>query len=219
MGLSACLARCVALMLVPAAVSALTLPPGVVPTPGPVGRLSSVELALLPEYCVATEMFARPQPDDLRNKWQGLLGGTIHHLHHYCWALVYMQRSKDPAGTELDRRAWLGRAIGDCMYVVDRAPPDFPLLPEILLRVGQFHATLGRHFEALEFFDRSRQAKADYWPPYVETANLNLTIGRRQHARDALKAGLAVMPEEPRLLEALKQLDARPSPAAKRKAN
>lgn len=189
---------------------------------GEAGNISAAERSLLPEYCGATQTFARganmfEAPDDLQRKWLGIIGPTLIHMHHYCWALVYIQRSRSPLIGDSQRRALLGRAIGDCMYVVDRAPKGFVLLPEILLRVGQANLTLGKIVEALDFFDRSRNAKPDYWPPYLEIADVNLSIGRRDRAKEVLREGLRLMPDEPRLKEALVKVDVIPAPSSQRK--
>jgi tetratricopeptide (TPR) repeat protein len=76
--------------------------------------------------------------------------------------------------------------------------------------MGQFTLEIGDIAGALEYFEKSRQAKRDYWPAYVEIANANMRIGRRTHAEAALKAGLEVMPDDPRLRQELKDLKSTP---------
>ena len=148
-------------------------------------------------------------------KGYALMGPTFHHIHHYCWALGNMRRAQNPTISEQERRGYCVGAIKDMQYVIARAPPDFVLLPEIFLRMGQAAFGSGDVPGALEYFDRSRRAKADYWPAYIEIARTNLSFGRRQAAEAALKAGLAASPDEPNLKQALAQLSARPVGAKK----
>ena len=144
-----------------------------------------------------------------------LMGPTFHHIHHYCWALGNMRRAQDPTIGEQARRGYYAGAIKDMQYVIARATPDFVLLPEIFLRMGQAAVGSGDVAVALEYFESSRRAKADYWPAYIEIARTNLSFGRRQAAEAALKAGLAASPDEPNLKQALAQLSARPVGAKK----
>jgi tetratricopeptide (TPR) repeat protein len=162
-------------------------------------------LAQLPAYCADAQSFAKSY--DANNKrWVPLIGSTFLHIHHYCWALQESLRARDPdVGKEL-RMTLYGSALENCRYVVERAPPDFVLLPEIFLRMGQFTFERGDVANALEYFEKSRQAKAEYWPAYVEIAKANRSIGRLQHAEAALKAGLEVMPDNANLKQALDEL-------------
>lgn len=144
-----------------------------------------------------------------------LMGPTFFHMHHYCLALGNMRRAQDPTIGEQGRRGYYGGAIKDMQYVIARATPDFVLLPEIFLRMGQASFGRGDVAVALEYFDRSRRAKADYWPAYIELARTNLSFGRRQEAEAALRAGLEASPDEPNLKQALAQLSARPAVAKK----
>ena len=94
------------------------------------------------------------------------------------------------------------------------APPDFVLLPEIHLRVGELLAALDRPAEAVVQFERSMALKADYWPAYLRLADLNIGLNRRQAAIDVLNRGLVHMPDEARLIDALTRLNAKPAARA-----
>ena len=179
-------------------------------------------LVTLPAYCADAQSGSNGGRYDPANytpaqqRWVALMGGGFHHIHHYCWALDMAKKARDPMTSQQQRRSFYSGAIKDCTYVLNQAPRDFVLLPEIYLRMGQF--ALGRDdiVGALEYFENSYRAKPDYWPPYVEIAKTNLSIGRRQEAEAALKAGLAVSPDEPNLKQALAQLKATPPARAKK---
>ncbi|MCW5632281.1 MAG: hypothetical protein KIT17_03015 [Rubrivivax sp.] len=176
--------------------------------------LSGGEMARLPEYCPHTWGYHRGGPE--RAEWFSRLGPVMEHMHHYCWAILKANRAHGVGVPPQLRDTLLSSAISESHYVIQRAPQDFVLMPEILFRVGTYHAARSEWVQAIEFFDRSRAAKPDYWPPYLETANVNLRIGRRQQAVEALQAGLRVMPEEARLRDALKRIEAMaPAPRSK----
>lgn len=171
-------------------------------------------MARLPEYCPHTWGYINRwgnMPE--REGWFVRLGFMMSHMHHYCWGILKFNRASGIGVTPQLRNSLLSSAINESQYVLDRAPSGFVLLPEFLYRVGTYHAALDQWIEAIDHFDRARAAKPDYWPPYLETANLNLRLGRRQHAIDALRAGLGVMPEEGRLREALNRIESMPTTA------
>lgn len=176
-------------------------------------NLTAGELARLPEYCPHTWGY-HPRWGNMaeREAWFARLGFMMSHMHHYCWGILKFNRANGIGATPQLRNSLLGSAINESHYVIDRAPNGFVLLPEFLYRVGTYHAALDQWVEAIDYFDRARAAKPDYWPPYLETANLNLRIGRRQHAVEVLRAGLEIMPEESRLREALSRIESKPTP-------
>lgn len=176
------------------------------------GPVSAGEMARLPEYCPHTLAYGGPD----FALWRARLGETFTHLHHYCWGLLKANRAVAPGVRPQHRRALFASAVQECYYVLDRAPADFVLRPEILLKAGVFYGETGDVVRALEHYEQSRAAKPDYWPPYVEAVDLNMKLGRKQHAIDWLKEGLRVMPQEPRLLEALARIERAPAgPSAK----
>ncbi len=177
------------------------------------------EMALLPPYCVDVDTWSRSgsnyNPSVAQQRWIAMMGRTFWALHHYCWALLKAHRAQNVGLAPVIRTGLLASAIGDANYVIEQSTPDFPLAPEIHLRIGQFNLALERYPEALEAWDRSRAIKPDYWPPYVEIANLNLRLGRRDQALAVLNEGLRHMPDERRLHEAIERARAT-SPSADR---
>lgn len=176
-----------------------------------VANLTDGELALTPAFCQDVQtvngwsQFSRPSPRSPH--WLSLMGPTFWGMHHYCWAMVHLQRA-ERAGTTPQFRSWAIReAIADFYYVVRVAPADFILLPEIYYRVGEAHLMLGEYGAALGEFQKSRNAKPGYWPPYLAEANLMLKSGKKKEAVAVLEKGLAEIPAEPNLVAALQRVN------------
>ena len=180
------------------------------------------EIARLPAYCADAQGMSPNSgtpsaPTVAQQRWVAAMGEPFWHVHHYCWALLNVNRVSHGGLTPQQRAFHFTSAIGDCNYLVSLSPPDFVLLPEIFLRMGQFHLAADRPVDALVYFDKSRQAKPDYWPAYLESSKLNLALRRQQEAVNVLKAGLERMPNETRLTDALAALTAaKPEPTVKR---
>jgi tetratricopeptide (TPR) repeat protein len=157
--------------------------------------------------------------------WEAVMGKSFWAMHHYCWALVHQLRANRP-GTPAQERVHLHReAIGDYYYVINdalsRGETDFVMLPEIYYRTGDAYLQIGDLGAALLEFEKSRAAKADYWPAYAGLASIHERVGRRKEAREILERGLEIMPGEPNLVAALSKLgagDGRSAPAASRRA-
>ena len=151
--------------------------------------------------------------------WEGVMGKTFWAVHHYCWALIHLQRAARPGLPKMDRDHAIRVAIRDFYYVINEAfrngEDQFVLLPELYYRAGECYVQLGDFPQAIAEFERSRKAKLDYWPPYLAQAQLHLKLGMRTQAREMLEAGLQVMPDEPNLADALKKIGGSP-PAAPR---
>lgn len=179
------------------------------------------EISRLPEYCPHSITFSpRGTPDaptDQQRHWVALMGNTFWAIHHYCWALVNVNRAERGGLSPADRRYLFQWAIQDCYYVVNLATPDFPLMPEILTRIGNYYVEMDRVIEAMEHFERAKAIKSDYWPPYVGLANINLRLGRKNVAIDILNSAIQILPNEPNLLAALKRINSVPSPKSSKR--
>jgi tetratricopeptide (TPR) repeat protein len=181
------------------------------------------EIARLPPYCIdAQGMDPRPgaqgtpdAPTPRQAEWVARMGKGFWAVHHYCWALLNANRA---AAAVLDRRRYVHLhdwAIQDCYYVIRNVDASFPLLPEIYTRVGEFNMKLERPVEAMEHYEMSRRLKPDYWPPYLGLAQVNSRLGRRNEAIQVLNEGLKVMPDEPNLVAALRELENPRAPRAR----
>src|SRR5882762_6337599 len=106
------------------------------------------EVALLPRYCIHTQLFrgrvpGGNNPDEIE-RWYSIMGETFNAMHHYCWGLMKTNRATLFARGQKIRMFYLEDAISEFDYVIERAKPDFVMLPEILTKKGENLIRLGR---------------------------------------------------------------------------
>jgi tetratricopeptide (TPR) repeat protein len=173
------------------------------------------ELALTPAFCQDVQtmngwtQYSRESPR--APFWIAQMGKTFWGMHHYCWALINIHRSRAPGQSSQERAFKIHSAIADYYYVIRIAPPDFVLLPEIYHLIGEAHVMVGEYVQAIDAYQKSRLSKADYWPPYEGHAKVMEKLGKKVEARAVLADGLALMPTEPTLLTMYKRLGGDPS--------
>jgi tetratricopeptide (TPR) repeat protein len=190
-------------------------------------NITAGEMALLPDYCkdvqATTQYTDRTggNPSPRAPMWISQMGETFWAMHHHCWALIRMHRARRPGLFEPVRVGTIRGAINDYIYVLRHEKPGFPLKPEIYVRIGEAYAALPAHGEALEWYEKARREKPDYWPGYTFAADTLLAIGRRKEALDLLESGLLTIPGNPeitRKLENIKRADAPKSAERQRPA-
>jgi tetratricopeptide (TPR) repeat protein len=123
------------------------------------------------------------------------MGSSFPNMHHYCWGLMYTNRAFLLARSEQMRTHYLGRSIAEFDYVIQRALPDFRLLPEILTKKGENLIRLDKGPEGISELERAIERKPDYWPPYAAMSDYYTKIGDLAKAREWLKDGLSVTPD------------------------
>lgn len=83
------------------------------------------EIRMLPPYCAAR--LGAPGAATSADMWKQQLGaGNYQHLHHYCYALNFMNRARIESNKN-DRKYYLNNAIRNFDYVIKRWKPDFQL--------------------------------------------------------------------------------------------
>jgi tetratricopeptide (TPR) repeat protein len=100
----------------------------------------------------------------------------------------------------------LSTATADYAYTIANSTPDFVLLPEILVRLGEAYALLPELAKAIQSYERAIEIKPDYWPAYERLATAYTQARLPDRALEALRNGLRVLPEQPELLRQYKQL-------------
>ena len=180
--------------------------------PESVEGYDSREIYLLPRYCVYTLTFRRKLPRaDTASEVERLtkeMGPAFGHLHHYCWGLMKTNRANLLARTEQDRLYYLRDSLGEFDYVIERAPLDFKLLPEILTKKGDTLIRLDRAGEGMLEFERAIKIKPDYWQAYAAMSDYYKETGQLTKARESLEKGLSAAPNAKTLKERLAGLDA-----------
>ena len=111
-------------------------------------------------------------------------------MHHYCVALVHMMRAEKLTTPKRSRDYHWSEVISEIDYVVQRAEPNFVLLPELYKNRARALFKLGKIVEGEEMCRRALSAKPDYWPAYIEWADALVQAGRSADARKVLEEGL-----------------------------
>ena len=168
-------------------------------------------LYLLPVYCRYTQVIRDKMPGGNNSaeiaRWTRQMGNTFIHMHHYCFGLMDVNRAALMSRTPQDRRHHLGNSILEFNYVIERAPADFSLLPEILTKKGESLIKLGRGPEAVIDLKRAIRIKADYWQAYAALSDHYRGAGDQAQAREWLRKGLSAAPNAPGLVRRMAELD------------
>ena len=148
------------------------------------------ELALLPQYCRGADSIRRISKDTTPvEQYKAIYGYSYIHIHHYCFALN--AENKALRMKPGDRRVKLTYSLVDYKYVLDRAPPDFILLPEIYTSRARVFFTLKRDGEAVADLFKAIQLKADYSPAYARLSEYYQRIDDKSNAIKILEQGLS----------------------------
>lgn len=182
----------------------------------PPKRITVQEKALLPPYCKFTQGgyvgHENPQqPTDGAKRWVNIFGrqgntANLWRMHHYCYALIHMMRGQRTGLTLMEfKEAWLG-TIEEIDYTLQFLPDDFVLMPEMLLNRGRALVRLKKAEAALENFRKATELKPDYWPPYLEMAEILTAAKDKSGAIEVLQKGLQNAPDAKALRLRLTQL-------------
>jgi len=170
------------------------------------------EMQSLPAYCKYTQLFRDHIPGGNSpaeiERWTTIMGPTFIHMHHYCYGLMASNRAAFLSPTREDRMHNLGVSINEFDYVIERAPQDFGLLPEILARKGENLIQLDRVGKGMAELQRAIDMKADYWPAYAAISDYYKEVGQLAKAREWLEKGLSVAPDSHALRRRLAGLGA-----------
>lgn len=171
--------------------------------------LDAREVRLLPPYCIYSQYFSwKYHPSEVEKKrWETALGPTFWHIHHYCFALLKTNRALFLTKSKQFREFYLRDSLNEFDYVIERAPDDFVLLPEILTKKGENLVRLGRGPWAVFEFERAAGLNPSFWPPYAHLADYYKSEGEKEKAREVLSKGLAQSPDAKPLQQRLAELD------------
>lgn len=168
------------------------------------------EVALVPRYCIYTQLFRDRVPGGNNagevKRWTSLMGPIFHDMHHYCAGLMRVNRAL--LLLVGSRKMNLEASITEFDYVINRAPADFVLLPEVLTKKGESLLHLERATEGAAVLLRAIEVKSDYWPPYAALSDYFKKFKNVSMARDWLEKGLAASPDARALKQRLADLDA-----------
>lgn len=188
------------------AASAQDLAPGY---PDDFMALDAREVRLLPPYCIYSQYFSwKYRPDEEEKKrWEVALGRTFIAIHHYCFGLMKTHRALFLTKTKQNRDYYLRDSLKEFDYVIERAPDDFVLLPEILTKKGENLVRLGRGSFAVFDFERAATLNPKFWPPYAHLADYYKSTGEMDKAREVLNKGMQRAEETKQLERRLAELN------------
>lgn len=148
------------------------------------------ERVLLPEYC----------QDRLANKnfkkWGTVLGDGYNHIHHYCFALNFINRAKAKVRDVPGRKHALQSASNNLDYVMERTDDKYVLAPDFHIARGEIRMMQGDMVEAQLSFTRATELKPDYPKGWLALSDLFQRSNRHDQARQALEEGLRFAPEK-----------------------
>ncbi len=164
--------------------------------------MDASELRALPPYCIPRLM------ENDKAGWQaGLVrfGEGWNHLHHYCYALNWINRYYKTFDQNA-RRFYLQSAIGDMAYVFNHTAPDFSLRPEMHVQKGKLLASAKRNVEAVNEFEQALQKNPNYVEAYAALSDLYNNTGQKSKSITAVEQALQRAPNNKSLQRQYKQL-------------
>lgn len=163
-------------------------------------EMTEEEYALLPEYCRHKGAVSTSHPVPPRSpKWEAYLGSDFEHIHHYCWALVWIARSYRVGTTERDRAHYLGVAEGDIKYSLRHTADKSPLRAELLTKQMEIKIQLRNERAAEQVFREVLRTDASYWRAYTIYGYYLHQIGKQQAALSVVELGKKNLPDSPHI--------------------
>jgi hypothetical protein len=186
-------------------------------TAGKPDEWTDAEVNMAAPYCIDTMGFrygdAYHNTSPRASHWVSIMGKSFWAMHHYCWALVNLNRAQRASMPSSQRRALRESAVNDMRYVIHNSNPDFIMLPEVFTTLGNTYLLLRNERFAEKAFKSAIAARADYWPPYARWAEHLIIRGNsREEARTVVRDGLTHAPGSKTLLALWKELGGGPLP-------
>lgn len=143
------------------------------------------------------------------NKWLKMLGPGFNHYHHFCWGQTTVNRYYSSFGTPpTERNSLLKYAIEDYNYSIERSPPDFSLLPEILVARAKAYVLLKETVKAIPDLQRAIKLNPKYEKAYADLAEIYAKDGQPEIAKKIIQTGLQLSPNSPILTRRAARLNA-----------
>ena len=175
------------------------------------GNMSEAEYTLLPEFCraqgnVSSSHYSKYASNSLERKWRSALGSNYSHYHHYCWSIVSIARAYKASPLTGSKSSLARNAIDDIGYVLERATPDFLLLPEVYTKLGEAYLLVSDDRNAEVAFRKAWEVKPGYWRPYVWWGQRLLQQGKSRDALAVAEQGLQHAPDAKALQDLVRDI-------------
>lgn len=152
--------------------------------------LGQVKQKKLPDYCAYMGALYYPRTPEGR-KLKKLYGNDWIHMHHYCWAIVDNQNGHAQ------------QALGNLGYVLARVSQ--PRLRSLALEYkAGILINADRSSEAIPVYYELIQINPKAERGYLGLANIFLSSGDKNSAREIAKQGLMYLPESSKLMALLR---------------
>ena len=132
-------------------------------------RPNAAEMRSLPPFCAVRLNGTQGSPE--WNSWRSQIGENFLDIHHYCFALVAVNRywgARNPA----DRGFYLQRALNNFNYIIEAAKPDFTLRADVYSDRGNLFKLMGKPGDAVKDFNQALSINPRNAKPYLQLADL-----------------------------------------------
>lgn len=165
-------------------------------------NITDAELAVLPPYCAAK---MRTHDPVATQSWESQFGHENWiHIHHYCDALVEVNRAQHSNAYE--RKRSLDNATGQFDYVLKNTRPDFFMQPDFHYGKGRALQLQNAEGAAIAEFQRAVEIRADFVPALIELVKFYKRTGKHDMALSVLRRGLEKSPAAVSLRKRYKEL-------------
>lgn len=181
---------------------------------GPPPNITPQEVDLIPQWCPSyTETLGviRPARDPMvvakinKLKRSGCSG-----IHHYCWALVRMNRFVlDHKLTPAEGKFLLTEAIADIDYGIRNSKPSCSIQAEMHAKTGEIFGLLGDHPKAEDAYKKAFKYQKNYARSYIGIADLYELRGNPAQAIAVLEEGIKANPRSSALRRKLARVKER----------
>jgi len=137
--------------------------------------------------------------------WRKKLGHGYLHLHHYCYALNFLNHSHQIDKKKANRDA-LKAALKEIGYVQRHTSKQFALQPEMTYKKGVIYERLGDYSSAMKEYLKGIAINPRIPAFYAALSDLYKKNGDEGEAKNVLKRGLKYKPKSKMLNKRLKKL-------------
>jgi tetratricopeptide (TPR) repeat protein len=137
--------------------------------------------------------------------WRQTLGPDFDHIHHYCVALNFVNRSYRARRPE-DKRFNLTSAINNFSYVVTHAKQTFSLMPEVYLNRGLAYSLSRQEGLAVKDLEKALELDPKSAKAYVGLSDYFVEHKQKAKALELVTEGLKHAPNNKALMRRYDEL-------------
>ncbi len=172
---------------------------------------TDAERAQLPEYCtfsmfgVYLRQIGTKDEHPRLKYWMALHGKDQHHVHHFCYAQVWLARANKEYRNASQKAKFFEMAYRETVYPINNlVDPEYRLIPDIYTAQGTALAGLKKFEEANSAFEKAVAANSAFLRAYGFAAENRITQNNPKSAREWAERGLQVDPNNTWLKEILR---------------